>query len=179
LRRVSLYKTNPEKDMSTIKQTSAADAIAVLKADHAAVENLFDAFERVDKGDLEAKGTLVRRACELLAVHAIIEEEILYPAARGALADEDRPDVEEALVEHFLVKTLIQKFESLRPGAEGFDATFKVLTENVRRHVEEEEGDFFPELRETAIDLTRLGTQLLKRKDELMAKLPTNVGDRT
>jgi hemerythrin superfamily protein len=174
------YLDNPKvNDMSTNKQDNATDAIAVLTADHAAVENLFVAFERTDHGDLDAKGTLVRRACELLAVHAIIEEEVLYPAARGALPDKEKTDVDEALVEHFLVKTLVEKFASLRPRAEGFDATFKVLTENVRHHVEEEEEEFFPELRKTKIDLGQLGTRLLKRKDELMAKLPTDVGDRT
>jgi hemerythrin superfamily protein len=165
--------------MSTTKQHSAPDAIAILKADHEAVEDLFDAFEKTDDGDLDAKGTLVRRACELLSVHAIIEEEILYPAARKKLPDEEKTDVDEALVEHFLVKTLIEKFESLRPGEEGFDATFQVLTENVRHHVEEEEGELFPELRKTSLDLAELGRQLAKRKDDLMASLPTNVGDRT
>jgi hemerythrin superfamily protein len=132
--------------MATDIKNDATDAIEVLKADHAAVENLFQAFERADDGDLDAKGTLVRRACELLTVHAMIEEEILYPAARGILAEGDKSDVDEALVEHFLVKTLIEKFASLTPGADGFDATFKVLSENVRHHVEEEEGELFPEL---------------------------------
>jgi hemerythrin superfamily protein len=165
--------------MSTTKQDVETDAIAVLKADHAAVEDLFEAFERADDGDLDAKGTLVRRACELLSVHAMIEEEILYPAARGKLPDDEKTDVDEALVEHFLVKTLIEKFETLRPGEEGFDATFEVLTENVRHHVEEEEGGLFPELRKTSLDLTELGKKLAERKDALLAKLPTDVGDRT
>jgi hemerythrin superfamily protein len=168
-----------EGDMATDIKNDAADAIEVLKADHAAVENLFQAFERADDGDLDAKGTLVRRACELLTVHAMIEEEILYPAARGILAEGEKSDVDEALVEHFLVKTLIAKFASLTPGADGFDATFKVLSENVRHHVEEEEEELFPELRKTKIDLVELGEQLVKRKGALMAKLPTDVGDRT
>jgi hypothetical protein len=104
---------------------------------------------------------------------------ILYPAARDILPEVDKSDVDEALVEHFLVKTLIEKFESLTPGADGFDATFKVLSENVRHHVEEEEGELFPQLRKTNIDLALLGKQLVKRKGALMAKLPTDVGDRT
>jgi hemerythrin superfamily protein len=166
-------------DMAAGKQNHAIDAIAVLMEDHAAVENLFGAFERAEDNDLDAKGTLVRRACELLAVHAMIEEEILYPTAREFLADEEKTDVDEALVEHFLVKTFVEKFDSLRPSDDGFDATFKVLTENVRHHVEEEEGEFFPELRKTKMDLSELGKRLMERKDELMAKLPTDAGDRT
>jgi hemerythrin-like domain-containing protein len=153
------------------------DAIALLKGDHRAVERLFDAFERAGEDDLEAKGTLVRKACEELTVHAMIEEQILYPAARDALPKDDAIDVDEAYVEHFLVKTLIEKFATLKPGADGFDATFKVLSENVKHHVEEEEAELFPALRKTGLDLTALGEKLSKRKAELMDKLPTDVGD--
>jgi hemerythrin superfamily protein len=165
--------------MSTLQQKNSADAIEVLTADHRAVENLFSAFERTDAADLDAKTTLVRRACELLTVHAMIEEEILYPAARETLPDSEKTDVDEALVEHFLVKALIEKFAVMSAGADGFDATFKVLSENVRHHVEEEEGELFPELQKAKLNLSELGRKLLERKDQLMTKLPTDVGDRT
>jgi hemerythrin superfamily protein len=155
------------------------DAIEVLTADHQAIEKLFTAFEKTDDGDLDAKGTLVRRACEKLTIHAMIEEEILYPAARRALGSDGQKDVDEAYVEHFQVKTLIEKFTSLKPGADGFDATFKVMSENVRHHVREEEEQLFPELRKTKLNLGALGQKLSKRKDQLQAKLPTDVGDRT
>jgi hemerythrin superfamily protein len=157
----------------------ANDALSLLEADHRAVEKLFAAFERADTSDLDARGTLVRRACEELTVHTIIEEELLYPAARRALADDGKNDVDEAYVEHFLAKTLVEKFSTLRPGAEGFDATFKVLTENVRHHIEEEESGLFPELRKSGLDLAALGERIVKRKNELEAKLPKDVGDRT
>lgn len=155
------------------------DAIEVLKADHQSVEKIFTAFEKTGDDDLEAKGTLVRRACEELTIHAMIEEEILYPAARGALTGDDQKDIDEAYVEHFLVKTLIEKFTSLKPGADGFDAAFKVMSENVRHHVEEEETELFPELRKTTLNLLSLGQRLVERKAQLQAKLPRDVGDRT
>ena len=85
----------------------------------------------------------MQRACELLTIHAIVEEELLYPAARDALEADDKDDVDEAYVEHFLVKTLIEKFTQLKAGDEGFDATFKVMSENVNHHVEEEETSSF------------------------------------
>ncbi|GJH05906.1 hemerythrin domain-containing protein [Paraburkholderia terrae] len=160
-----------------------ADAIALLKADHRAVEKLFEAFEKAADGDLDAKGTLARRACEELTVHAIIEEELLYPAAHRALEKQDEIDVDEAYVEHYLVKTLIEKFDSLRPGDDGFDATFKVMSELVKHHVEEEESELFPELRESGVDLIALGVKLATRKNELMEKLDAAgsrlVGDRS
>lgn len=162
---------------------ATSDAIALLKADHRAVEKLFDAFEKTGDDDLEAKGTLARRACEELTVHAIIEEEILYPAAQKALEKQDELDVDEAYVEHYLVKTLIEKFDSFRPGDDGFDATFKVMSELVKHHVEEEESELFPELRESGIDLVALGVKLTARKNELVKKLDAVgrklAGDRT
>ncbi|TCG04592.1 cation-binding protein [Paraburkholderia steynii] len=148
-----------------------SDAIALLKADHRSVERLFDAFEKTGDDDLEAKGTLAQRACEELTVHAIIEEEFLYPAAHKALQRQDEIDVDEAYVEHFLVKTLIGKFGSLKPGDDGFDATFKVMSELVKHHVEEEESELFPELRKSGVDLVALGEKLGARKTELMSKL--------
>ena len=91
----------------------------------------------------------------------------------------DVVDVEEAYVEHFLVKTLIEKFTALKPGAPGFDATFKVLTEMVRHHIEEEESELFPELRKSRVDLEALGKKLTQRKAALEAKLPKDAGDQT
>lgn len=158
-------------DESSEAQTDI-DAVALLKSDHRAVEELFAAFEQTADDDLEAKGTLVRRACEALTVHAMIEEELLYPAAHQALEGDAQKDVDEAYVEHFLMKTLIEKFTTLKPGADGFDAAFRVLTENTRHHVKEEESDLFPELRQSGLDLNALGQRLAERKKELMAKLP-------
>jgi hemerythrin superfamily protein len=150
-------------------QTQKQDALTLLEEEHRAVEKLFDAFKRAEDGDLERKATLVQRACEMLTMHAIVEEEILYPAAQQALGKDDQPDVDEAYVEHFLVKTLIEKFTTMKAGDEGFDATFKVLTESVGHHVEEEESELFPELRKAGLDLVKLGERIAKRRDELQS----------
>jgi hemerythrin superfamily protein len=155
------------------------DAIRLLIDDHRAVQKLFDAFEKAPKDDLEAKATLVQRACEELTVHAMIEEELLYPAAQAALDEDERPDVEEAYVEHYLVKVLIDKFTKLRAGEAGFDATFKVISEMVRHHIEEEESDLFPKLRKSGADLNELGAKLEQRKRQLEAKIPKDAGDNT
>ncbi|QGZ63198.1 hemerythrin domain-containing protein [Paraburkholderia acidisoli] len=155
------------------------DAIQLLTDDHRAVQKLFDAFEQTSKHDLEATAALVRRACEELTVHTMIEEELLYPAAKEALDDDDAPDVEEAYVEHFLVKVLIDKFARLKAGEPGFEATFKVMSEMVRHHIEEEETDLFPKLRKSHADLGELGKKMLKRQRELEAKLPKDAGDNT
>lgn len=171
---------SPEKNLSARKATpEVKDALSVLIADHRAVQGLFEAFKRADDDDLDRKGTLVRRACEELSIHTIVEEELLYPAAQKALDEDRRPDVEEAFVEHYLVKVLIDKFTTLKPGEKGFDATFKVLMEMVNHHIEEEESGLFPELRKSPADLVELGSEITKRKTALEAKLSKDVGDRT
>jgi hemerythrin superfamily protein len=170
------------KENQTDTRTGTTDALAFLEADHRAVEKLFTAFKKADD-DLEAKAALAQRACEELTIHAMLEEELLYPAAQEALPDSDKVDVEEAYVEHYLVKSLIAKFETLKAGDKGFDATFKVMSEMVDHHVEEEEQELFPELRKSKCDLRTLGEKLAKRKAELQAKLDAvgsrAVGDKT
>ena len=167
------------KTAASSRTTPGEDAIQVLMEDHRAVKKLFDAFEKTQDDDLDAKTTLVRRACEELTVHAMIEEEVLYPAAQEALDEDDRPDVEEAYVEHFLVKVLIDKFTTLKAGEPGFDATFKVMSEMVRHHIEEEESDLFPKLQKSGADLDALGKKLMQRKAQLDAKIPKDAGDNT
>lgn len=164
-------------------KADAPDAFEALIADHRAVEKLFDAFERATDGDAQTRGALVQRACEELAVHTMVEEELLYPAAREVLPEKEQTQADEAYVEHFLVKTLIAKFETLKPDDQGFNATFKVLTEMVRHHVEEEESEFFPTLRKNGLDARKLGARIAQRRDELNRKLEATgsklVGDLT
>lgn len=164
-------------------ENTALDAIEVLESDHRVAKQLFDDFEKTNASDLEAKGTLVRQACEVLTVHTMIEEAILYPAAHKALSASDELDVDEAYVEHYIAKMLIEKFDTLKPGDHGFDATFKVLSEMVRHHIDEEESSLFPELRESGVDLVRLGEEIVAEKERLLKQLAAAgsrpVGDRS
>lgn len=157
--------------MSPAHTPRPIDAIDMLEADHRAIEQLFDALDRAEPADLERKNTLVQRACELLTIHTIVEEEMLYPAAQKALDPHARIDVDEAYVEHFLVKTLIERFASLKAGDDGFDATFKVLKENATHHIEEEETTLFPEVRRTQMDLVAIGARMAARKAALKERI--------
>ncbi|CAG9208744.1 Cation-binding protein [Paraburkholderia tropica] len=161
------------------RAADAPDAISLLKRDHQVVKGFFESFKQAADDDLDARATFVRRACEELTIHAMIEEELLYPAAKEALDEDDRPDVEEAYVEHFLVKVLIEKFVTLKAGEPGFDATFKVLSEMVSHHIEEEESELFPKLKKSGVDLVELGKKLQVRKDALNSKVPKDTGDNT
>ena len=145
-----------------------ADAISLLKADHRKVEGLFEQFAKAK--DNARKQKLAQEICTELTVHATIEEEIFYPAAREAEVEEDLLD--EAEVEHASAKDLIAQIQSMSPDDELYDAKVTVLGEYVDHHVQEEEGEMFPKCRRAKMDLAGLAEQLAERKSELMAEEP-------
>jgi len=147
------------------------DAIALLKEDHRTVAELFEQFAAADVAKMPAIAT---RICDLPTVHAQIEEEILYPAAKQALEEESEEEVElvnEAAVEHGTAKDLISQIEAMTPEHEAYRATVKVLGEYIKHHVQEEETEMFPALKKTELDLKEMGTQLFERKLALMEEL--------
>jgi hemerythrin superfamily protein len=142
------------------------NAIDLLKKDHEQVEELFDQFEDAKEDDNdEMRATLVSSICSALTVHAQIEEELFYPAMRKVAELGDL--IDEAAVEHQSLKELIAQLEGMRPGDDLFDAKVKVLSEYVKHHVKEEEGEIFPEAKDSDIDLDALGRKLAARKAEL------------
>jgi hemerythrin superfamily protein len=152
----------------------AQDAIGLLEADHREVDAMFDQYEGL-KSNAE-KLALAGQICLALKVHTQIEEELFYPKAREATGDTDLLD--EATVEHIGAKNLIAEIEAMRPGQPLYDAKVKVLGEQVRHHVKEEEEELFPEVRETRVDLDALGAKLSARKAELTALLtPIAIGE--
>ncbi len=151
-------------DGKTVKQP---EAIAFLMRQHRAVEDLFDQYENAE--DDSEKGELTEKICLMLAVHAKIEEELLYPAAREAIEEPDL--VDEAAVEHATAKDLIAQIETMRVGEALYDAKVKVLGEYISHHVEEEETELFPQLKRTDADLAAMAEQLESRAEELEAEL--------
>ena len=144
------------------------DAIALLKADHRTVEELFEKFEGA-KGD-GAKQKIALQICLELTIHAQIEEEIFYPACEGKI-DEDL--IKEAYVEHDGAKVLIAEIEAGTPDDEFYDAKVQVLSEQIEHHVEEEERrmeGMFSQARKAGLDMDELGERLRARKDQLLAQ---------
>jgi hemerythrin superfamily protein len=123
------------------------DAITLLRDDHKTVEQLFKRFEKAGDRAYVEKRQIVDRIIEELSVHASIEEQVFYPVARATVADTEDIAL-ESLEEHHIVKWLLSELADLDPTAERFDAKVTVLMENVRHHVEEEQDDFFPKVRE-------------------------------
>jgi hemerythrin superfamily protein len=146
------------------------DATLLLTRDHTEVSKLFKQYEKL--ADAEADGAqrqaLAQQICSMLTVHATIEEEIFYPAAREAEVDSDLLD--EAEVEHASAKDLIAQIESMDADDELYDAKVTVLGEYIDHHVQEEENEMFPKCRKSGMDLAELATELAERKSELMAE---------
>jgi hemerythrin superfamily protein len=146
------------------------NAIALLKADHRAVEKLFASFEKAK--DTDRKKSLADEACLQLRVHATIEEDIFYPACREGGVDEDLMD--EAIVEHDAAKVLITEIEQTAADDQFYDAKVKVLSEMIKHHVKEEEkkqGNIFAKARKAGLDLAELGERMAAEKKETLAKL--------
>ncbi len=124
------------------------DAITLLKQDHRSVEKAFKAFERAGDRALKAKADAVRTMVSELSVHAAAEEQAFYPAVRSEVAGAS-DTVLESLEEHHIVKWVLSELDGMDPRAERFDAKVRVLIETVRHHVDEEEHELFPLVRQT------------------------------
>ena len=151
--------------------SKAPDATKLLMADHKEVKTLFKQYDKLAKGEGtdEEKQAIAEEICTMLTVHATVEEEIFYPAAREAMDEQDLLD--EAEVEHASAKDLIAQIRGMSPADELYDAKVKVLGEYVDHHVQEEEKELFPKVRKADLDLKQLGAELEARKQQLMNEM--------
>jgi hypothetical protein len=148
------------------------DAVALLKADHRKVEDLFEKFQKAQGAS--KKQALVQQICEELCVHTIIEEEIFYPACTNKIEEDV---VDEAYVEHDGAKVLIAELLASEPDEEFYDAKVSVLSEQIKHHVREEEKrseGMFAQAKEAGLDFEEIGARIKERKDELLAEIKAN-----
>jgi iron-sulfur cluster repair protein YtfE (RIC family) len=114
---------------------------------------------------VKTKQRLVDRIIELLTVYTYIENEIMYPRVRELLPDlED--DILESFEEHHVADLLVVELAGMSATDERFTAKTSVLIENVSHHIDEEEQEWFPRVREglgrTA--LREIGAEMLEAK---------------
>ena len=153
--------------MLTKSKTARASSVTnILREDHKKVKGLFEEFEHAE--DAKAKQRIVETAVAELEVHSKLEEDLIYPEIRAEIADDDLMD--EALEEHHVVHGLIGELKKMKPSDERYDAKFTVLAESVRHHIKEEESEMFPKAEDCEIDWDDLYTQVVSRKEQLMAK---------
>ncbi|OWQ46584.1 hemerythrin [Roseateles noduli] len=152
------------KSPAKVGSKRSQDAVALLRADHKKVADLFEQFEK--SRSPAKKKQLVAEICLELTVHAQVEEEIFYPEVQAALRDKEL--VPEAKVEHQSIKDLIAAVEGVEPYGEDYDAKVKVMSEWVKHHVKEEQNEMFPKAKKSKLDLIELGERIQQRKDELL-----------
>lgn len=158
--------TPKKKRTQTKPRTRRQDAIALLKQDHRDVDKVFTSYEKAGNGADREKRRLVDSMIRSLSQHAAVEEQIVYPWAREYIENADET-VLEAVEEHRVVKWLMTELTAMQPSDERFDAKVTVLIETVRHHVQEEESEFFPDLRTVASR-----NELLELGDEIRAAKP-------
>ena len=147
------------------------DAIALLKADHRKVEELFEKYENA-RGK---KADIAKKICMELTIHTMIEEEIFYPACKGKV---EADLLDESFVEHDGAKVLIAEIENGKPSDDYYDAKVTVLAEQIKHHVHEEEAflkGLFAQARRSDLDLDALGAEMAARKEELLAQYEKNL----
>jgi hemerythrin superfamily protein len=146
------------------------DAIALLTTDHREVKDLFEQFDKLGDKAYAKKKNIAEEICTALTLHAMVEEEIFYPAVRAA-AKEAADLMDEAEVEHASAKDLIAQIQEMDPEDELYDAKVKVLGEQIEHHVKEEEKEMFPKAKKAGLDLVALADEMLGRKEEISAAL--------
>ncbi|HEY0301375.1 MAG TPA: hemerythrin domain-containing protein [Rhizomicrobium sp.] len=153
-------------------KATPVDAIALLKADHRKVEGLFEKYEKAKGAD--RKKALAEQICLELTVHTKIEEDVFYPACKGEIDD---GLWHEAYVEHDGAKVMIAEIEAGGPGDEFYDAKVKVLSEQIKHHVKEEEKraeGMFAQARDAGLDIAALGARMTAEKKTLVADYKAN-----
>jgi hemerythrin superfamily protein len=147
------------------------NATQLLRQDHKKVEGLFSKCEQAKGSD--AKKRLAAQVINELEVHAQVEEEIFYPAVKKAI--EEGELVDEAKQEHQEAKSLMAQLKKMQgqgdEAADEFESKFSELVEAVQHHVEEEEGEMFPKVEDSELDLAELGSEMADRKKELMQEM--------
>ncbi|WP_433634659.1 hemerythrin domain-containing protein [Nocardia sp. CA-120079] len=147
----------------------SSDAIVLLREDHKEIRKLFREFEKAGDRAHATKGRLVDKIIEALTVHTYLENECMYPTVRKLVPDlED--DILESYEEHHVADVLVMELAMMKPEDERFTAKATVLIESVDHHIDEEEGTWFPKVREQLgrKQLQEIGAQMI----ELRKKAP-------
>src|ERR1051325_2490084 len=137
-------------------------AISIILKDHDTVKALFDQFEKAETATQREK--IITEAVTELKIHAVVEEEIFYPAIRKHVGKDLMNEADE---EHHVARVLIAELDATGRENDHRYAKFKVLAESVRHHIKEEENEVLPKAKELKIDFEALGQQILDRKEEL------------
>jgi hemerythrin superfamily protein len=164
-------RKTPSRTRRAAPRSARSRALAQLKNDHRRVKKAYRDFKLLDRDtELPACAAIVQQVLDELTVHAALEEEILYPAARAALEDEAL--IDEAEIEHESMHQFIHQLRNMEPDTERYAARFTVLCEYVLHHVKEEENEIFPQLELARMDWDHLVAAMDQRRAQLAPVMP-------
>ena len=144
------------------------DAVTLLKDDHETLKKILNDLDSTTERGVKTREELFARVSRELEVHEAIEEEIFYPALKEHPKAKDL--VLEAYEEHNVVDMVMAEIQDTPYDDETWGAKLTVMKENIEHHIEEEEGEMFPQAREVfeRSELQELGDRMQARKDELL-----------
>jgi hemerythrin-like domain-containing protein len=144
------------------------DAIELLTDDHAALKKLLEQGDQTTERGVKTRTELLQRIKTELTAHEVIEEEIFYPALKEHPKAKEL--VLEAYEEHHVVDQVMAELEQTSVEDEVWGAKFTVMKENIEHHIEEEEGEMFPQARQVfdKEELRALGEQMAVRKEQAL-----------
>jgi hemerythrin superfamily protein len=136
--------------------TQQQDLIEAIITDHREVEGVFTEIE--SSADPRSRRELVEHVIVELVRHSVAEEQYLYPTARKALPNGDEL-ADHELEEHAEAEEVMKAIEKTDATDPKFDELVGKLMEDIRHHLQDEEKDLLPKLREAcdAAELRDLG----------------------
>ena len=137
----------------------------MLTQEHREVERLFSEFEKLGERAHVSKKKLAGEICQELYKHMEVEEKIFYPMAKEEVK-ESEDLVNEAVVEHASAKKLMKEIEGMEGTEELFESKVLVLKELIEHHVEEEEDEMFPKLRQSSLDMQEIGEKMAAMREK-------------
>ncbi|MGL4622198.1 hemerythrin domain-containing protein [Chroococcidiopsis sp.] len=145
------------------------DAIELLERDHSRIRTLFSDIQGTD--DPQGVEDSFEKLDNLLTLHARSEELVLYPQASNC--ENTLELIDKGREEHNKGDRMIMEIKSINPQESEFKQKINQLQEFMENHLNEEENELFPKIRECLSDETReqLGNQLKETKSELADKV--------
>ena len=122
------------------------DIIAELTADHREVEGLFQQIESLPSGHRDRRKLADEMTIELVR-HSVAEEQYLYPTVREHI-EGGGPVADKELADHARVEQALKQLEGCSVDDPEFDRLFMSVKQEVTAHVEDEENNLFPKLRQ-------------------------------
>ena len=143
----------------------STDAIVLLRQDHQDLKKMFGEFEKAGGNAFAKKQKLADDIIAMLTTHTYLENECMYPRVRE-LVPEVEDDILESYEEHHVADVLCMELAAMSSDDERFTPKMMVLMENVRHHIDEEEDEWFPTVREKLgrKELQEIGQRMLEMR---------------